>query len=274
MLSYLKKILQGTEPASGLAPRYYADDIERRDLLIAEILEKMSTGTGWLDAIRTPRAASHGERVAEYAYIAALLAELDPLSLMDVGCVLNNRVIAGRVGEQRRLHFLNPGLEAVVYPEYCYFRYPLSKWREEWTFPLVTCLSTIEHIGFDNTRYGVAEVDQGWDWPRCIEEIVRSVRTLHAMTAPGGTTVVSCPFGVAEFVLHPPVTGVRTAQNLHAGHLPALREAFGSSLEITILRLSAEGWLPAKADASFAPYGAIGPGASGLLFLTLEKAHD
>jgi len=128
-------------------------------------------------------------------------------------------------------------------------------------------LFDFEHIGFDNTRYGVNEVDQGWDWPRCIEEVVQSIGMLFTMVEPGGTLVASCPYGVEEYVLMPPETGVRTAQVLHMGHIEALRKAFGDRIEIITLRLSKLGWESCLPEDEFQLYGAIGPGASGLILI-------
>jgi len=252
-------------------PFYYADDLYSRDILIRNILRKIDTGVAWLDTIRTPKAASHGERIAEYAFIASILREREPSSILDVGCVLNNPVIADIVTRQSRISFLNPALESVHYQEYSYFKFPLSAWRPGWTFPLVTCLSTIEHIGFDNTRYGINETDLGWDWPRCIEEVVSSIKILYSMTAPGGMMIASCPYGCEEYVLHPPEKGVRTAQVLHMKHVETLRKAFDNKPEIITLRLSANGWENHAPDGLFQPYGTIGPGASGLLLVSWQK---
>ena len=252
-------------------PWYYLDDIVKRDALLRDIYQKIDSGQTWLEAIRNPEALNHGERVAEYAFIASYLKKNKPLSILDVGCVLNNTVIADYIEQQSRIYFLNPAFETVHYKEYGYFKFPLSDWHLPLTFSLVTCLSTIEHIGFDNSRYGVNEVDQGWDWPRCIEEVVRSIEILYSTTEPGGTIIASCPYGREEFVLMPPETGVRTAQVLHVGHVEALRKNFGRRINITTLRLSEHGWNTCNPEARFQQYGTIGPGASGLILIDAKK---
>jgi hypothetical protein len=252
-------------------PTYYVDDILNRDILINEIYQEMELGATWLEAIRRPKTSNHGERVAEYAFIASFLKELEIESMLDVGCVMNNAVIANHIKPKCQMYFLNPSLENVIYKEYGYFKFPLSSWRATLAFPLVTCFSTIEHIGFDNTRYGVDEIDQEWDWPRCIEEVVRSVEILLSKTASGGTMVASCPYGREEFVFHPPVSGVRTAQVLHVKHVEALKEKFGNSLEIITLRLSENGWEPHPPEGEYQSYGDIGPGASGLILIIMKK---
>jgi hypothetical protein len=273
IICFTKRLFGDRPQAVQTTPTYYVDDIPKRDLLLRDIYQGLEEGRAWLDAIRTPQAAKHGERFIEYTFLAALLKELQPASILDVGCVLNNAVIADIVSAQSQIYFLNPSLEDVLYREYGYFRYSLSAWKTDWTFPLVTCLSTLEHIGFDNTRYGVDEVDQGWGWPRCIEEVVRNIETLFSLTAPGGTMVASCPFGCKEFVLHPPGSGVRTAQVLHKEHVDALRRRFAGSLDIQTLRLSANGWEQSAPDADYEPYGAVGPGASGIILVIGKKGR-
>jgi glycosyltransferase involved in cell wall biosynthesis/SAM-dependent methyltransferase len=59
-------------------------------------------------------------------------------------------------------------------------------------FELVLCLSTLEHVGFDNTRYGLPfeERDTG-SGARALEEIAR-------VLAPRGRAVVTVPFGRRE----------------------------------------------------------------------------
>jgi len=210
--------------------------------------------------------------VAEYALVAARLREAPPDALLDVGCVLNNPIIADRIPPGCRLHFLNPSLEQVIYPEYVYFRLPLAHWSHGWRFPLVTCFSTLEHIGFDNTRYGVPERDQGWDWSRCIAEFTQNLERLTTMVAEGGLLIVTCPYGRKEFVHHPPRHGVRTAQVLHREHLAALRlSALGPALRVLTLRLDQRGWLTVDPEAPFEAYGSVGPGAAGLAVLTWER---
>lgn len=270
-LSCIVRALEKSHKNNHSKPWYYVDDIERRDALILEVYKGIATGRPWFEAILNPRASNHGERVAEYAFISYLLEELKPSSILDVGCVLNNPIISDFVKPRSLISFLNPAQEKVIYQKYGYFKFPLMEWTSPLTFSLVTCLSTIEHMGFDNTRYGVDEADQGWDWSRCVEEVIRSVDMLLSMTATGGTMVASCPYGLKEYVLMPPKTGVRTAQVLHMGHVAALRKEFGSRIEIITLRLSEVGWEPCLPDDEFQSYGAVGPGASGLILIVGKK---
>jgi hypothetical protein len=247
---------------------YYIDNIEKRNRLINQLYSQIDHGLNWKTVIRCANATQHGERVAEYLIVKSILRQIQPDSILDVGCVLNNVIIAENV-RHGRIAFLNPAIEPVVYDEYSYFKMPLANWPYNIRFPFVTCLSTLEHFGFDNTRYGVQETDQGWNWERCIAEVIKSLNQLLTLVEDGGSLLVSCPYGRAEFVRQPPPDGVRTAQVLHAGHVAALVNGhLSKELDITILRLTREGWEASEPDAEFAPYGSIGPGASGLIIMT------
>ncbi len=273
-LQHIALIFERTLPKPPIPPAYYIDDIQNRDVLIRKLYEGLESRETWLNTIQNPRAANHGERVAEYTYIAHLLRKIKPSAIMDVGCVMNNPIVSEYVESKSDIYFLNPVFETVRYKKYGYFKMLLSEWNIPMTFPFVTCLSTIEHIGFDNTRYGLNEVDQGWDWPRCIQEVIGSIKMLLSMTEKGGTMVASCPYGCKEFVYLPPEVGVRTAQVLHHEHIQALQKEFGSQLEIITLRLSETGWETSQPESLYEPYGSIGPGASGLILITTNGRYN
>jgi SAM-dependent methyltransferase len=59
------------------------------------------------------------------------------------------------------------------------------------SFELVICISTIEHVGMDNTRYGVAgQHVEGGD--------AAAFREIERVLAPGGRLLVTIPFGRRE----------------------------------------------------------------------------
>lgn len=58
-------------------------------------------------------------------------------------------------------------------------------------FDLVLCISAIEHVGLDNSRYGVA------DGP-AVDGDVASLREIRRVLAPGGRVLITVPFGRAE----------------------------------------------------------------------------
>jgi hypothetical protein len=257
----------GTRLQERGTPRYFHDPQGPRDVIITELCRKIVAGEPWETVIHDPRAARHGERLPEYTYICDLVRRRAPRTLLDVGCVLNNAAFDRFIPETCAVSFLNPASEPIARRSATYHKAPLDEFSGR-RFPLVTCLSTLEHIGFDNTRYGADFKDLGWDWPEAIACICRSVENLLRLVEPGGDLVVSCPYGRKEFVRLPPGGGVRVWQVLHTEHVAALRAMPAlAGADFVVTRLTAQGWERAAADAEFAPFGAIGPGASGLLLL-------
>ena len=63
-------------------------------------------------------------------------------------------------------------------------------YRDQW-FTIVLCLSTIEHVGMDNRIYG-SDVDAA---SKPTTEARRAMAELHRVTAPGGTLLLSVPYG-------------------------------------------------------------------------------
>ena len=117
---------------------------------------------------------------------------------------------------------------------------------EDGSFDLALCISTIEHVGFDNTVYGIdAERDE--------EGIAAALGELRRVLAPDGRLVVTVPTGAHEehgwFVQLEPDDW--RAQFAAAG--------FDTTEEETYV-LGPEGWASAE-DVAGARYGKQGAGA-------------
>jgi SAM-dependent methyltransferase len=113
------------------------------------------------------RVLDAGSAFAEPAYLAALLAlGADELVAVDLASVDI------------------PGLHAVV-----------ADLRDlpfdDGSFDLALCISTIEHVGFDNSVYGI-DADRGDDG------IARALAELRRVLAPDGRLVVTVPTGARE----------------------------------------------------------------------------
>jgi SAM-dependent methyltransferase len=131
---------------------------------------------------------------------------------------------------------------------------------EDGTFDLVFLVSTLEHIGLDNTVYGVeAERDEGGQ--------EAALRELHRVLARDGRLLLSVP------------TGVRDNQGWQVQRAPLewirLFEDAGFVVFEDELYLHADdGWrtaTPAEADA--ARYGSSGPGAGAVLLAELRPSR-
>lgn len=139
------------------------------------------------------------ERVVEYPWVFDRLTALHtPGSpILDAGSVLNHpRILAhcrraghsplsivtlkyeGRAEVSDDVRYEFADLRALPY-------------RDAW-FPLVISLSTLEHVGMDNTGYG----DTSGVSSDPATEALRAIQELGRVTAPRGTALVSVPFGI------------------------------------------------------------------------------
>jgi SAM-dependent methyltransferase len=191
------------------------------------------------------------ERVVEYPWALHRLAAHhrpdDPI--LDAGSVLNHRRILA--------HCRRSGLHpiSIVTLKYEGFarvsdevRYEFADlrrlpYRDGW-FGSVVCLSTLEHVGMDNTMYGDSSGGKA-DPSREAEEAMREIRRV---TRPGGVMLLSVPFGAGEhrgwFRL------------FDAPELQRLTAVPGWRVEDTrIVRATREGWRTCSvADAQTAGY--------------------
>lgn len=252
-------------------PRDYQDNIARRDKLILEIYAKLDAGSTLEEAIANPRASQHGERVLEYPFVYQLLKQHEPREILDIGCVLNNAVIDPFITPHCDISFLNPAVEPLLRTRATYFKSDLASFKSPRKFSLITCLSTLEHIGFDNTRYGALDArDQGWDWNQSVQTFVNSLHSIQKLLTSGGTAWISCPYGKQEFVRYPRKNGPRVWQVINSLHLSAITVDQLLSARIKLYRLTDGGWICANAKDSFSHFGSVGCGAAGLIIIQLQ----
>ena len=158
------------------------------------------------DNIRTSPAGRYGfddggldERVVEYPWLFERLVDLQPRGrVLDAGSVLNYERVLRRWHELALppVTIVTLGFEGHAHVSDT-VRYEFSDlrqlpYRDAW-FETVISLSTLEHVGLDNSIYGeaagsAARADPNVEAGRAIDELCR-------VTAPGGTLLVSVPFG-------------------------------------------------------------------------------
>ena len=155
-----------------------------------------------------PEYASLGERVVEYPYVLETLIEVaatkKQLQLLDVGCVLNNKLIAPYVQKMvNNIWLLNPSLESIQYSNNVI--YILNDIRrcnlpETLKYDVVTCISVIEHIGMDNTRYRGGKKEFEGECKHPEKFAIEALTEISKHVKLGGKLLISVPFGVFEYV--------------------------------------------------------------------------
>jgi hypothetical protein len=198
------------------------------------------------------------------------------LDILDVGCVLNNKLVSNILKEHcQQIWLANLVVEPHVYLQNPVY-YHLSSLEDAFPygqqFPLVTCLSTIEHIGYDNSQYG-SKTPAKYTQPS-IEPLLQSLCKLARLLAPGGQLLVSVPFGYRETLIHP-ATGKIFSQvfdfaAMQAG-LVELQKA-GVASELEVIAATKIGWGPVDPQTCTARYAENTPAAGAVAFITGRKS--
>lgn len=174
-----------------------------------------------------PYGAGYDERVVEYPW---LQRQAPRGKVLDAGSVLNHAHVLDTLPfEDLTIVTLEPEPHAFVDRRISYVYADLRVLPfADATFDDVVCLSTLEHVGMDNTQYGV-------DAPRAADaaaEAIRAARELRRVVRPGGRILLSVPFGAAM-------------------DLGALRQFDLAQLDV----LLNEGFGPAEVERTFFGYG-------------------
>jgi O-antigen chain-terminating methyltransferase len=130
-------------------------------------------------------------------------------------------------------------------------------------FDVVLCVSTLEHVGRDNRRYGLGPALAD---PRAA--MLAAARELGRLVAPGGRLVLTVPFGIAR--------DHGWFANLSRADLAAIEAASGLAVAAEELFAYADGWRRAShaevAERDYAGGGA--PAAAALACVELGRPLD
>lgn len=175
------------------------------------------------------------ERCVEYPWIIAQLQD-GPERLLDAGSTLNHAFILNHPILQTKTVYI---LTLAPEPE-CFWHKGISYVYDDLRaipfrdgcFDSVACISTLEHVGCDNTLYTHNDADR----EHAPEDFTRVMSEFRRVLKPGGALFLSLPFGVYWHF--------GAFQQFDQQLLRRAVEGFGKANEIehTFYRYTATGW--------------------------------
>ena len=97
------------------------------------------------------------ERIVEIPWIMEKLRNIDNLKILDAGCALNFKYLIEKIiNNKNKISFVNLYREKYSHPNdlVSYIDSDISNLNiENESYNIVTCISVLEHIGFDNQMY-------------------------------------------------------------------------------------------------------------------------
>lgn len=197
------------------------------------------------------------ERIVEYPWAVSRLAELRPRRVLDAGSTLNYaEVLDAEPLQGPELHIVTLAPEPRCY-WWRGFSYVFADLRDlplrDACYDVVVSLSTLEHVGLDVSLYGARAAAAGG--------LEAAVRELRRVLRPGGTLLVTVPYGRRM--------ELEWMRQFDAADLDVLRAAFQpSAWTARFYGYGASGWTVGTAESLAAAeyhdvWTAAGPAADG-----------
>jgi SAM-dependent methyltransferase len=155
-------------------------------------------------------------------------------SALDAGSTLNHAHVLARIQPRLDdLHIATLAPEPEAFP-FMRVSYVFADLRDlpmrDGQYDVVVCLSTLEHVGMDNSQYGGGDRSPDPD-----AELRAALGELRRVLKPGGRLLLTVPFGEPE--------DFGWMRQLSSEGLDAITEAFGpSSAERRVYRYGEAGW--------------------------------
>ncbi len=133
------------------------------------------------------------ERVVEYPWVLSRISISPSETLLDVGSTLNYKTILDfETLRGKRITILNLSPEEDRFNKVSYAVGDIRNLPFDGnSFDLITCLSTLEHVGLDNTRY-TSKAENLESRPRDFE---KAVSELKRVAKPSAKVFITVPFG-------------------------------------------------------------------------------
>lgn len=177
------------------------------------------------------------ERIIEYSWLLSQL-ELRPRRLFDAGSALNFELILKRLHELGRnvtIMTLEPEQQAYwkLKVSYQYGDLRQTPFQDEW-FDEIVSVSTLEHIGFDNTFYGSNAKPESGNYIQAVNELWRILK-------PNGVLYITLPYGEADDII---INGKVFARQFNADMLDRLLGCLKTDSKHSVFyRYTADGWI-------------------------------
>jgi SAM-dependent methyltransferase len=166
--------------------------------LIGQTLANAETLTAFASESSLTKGFGHGidERIVEYPWLIANLPP-EPLRLLDAGSALNfETLLIHPKLANKKITIVNLNPESS-----CFSHLGVSYLFEDLrhlpivdnTFDVITCISTLEHIGMDNTK--IYTTDEKYKEQKT-EDYLIAARELRRVLKPEGSLFLTVPFGI------------------------------------------------------------------------------
>jgi SAM-dependent methyltransferase len=233
---------RGLHPADPPIP-WSTAYVEFRERALNEAVRDEELIARFVSGARLPDGHGRGldERLVEFPWLLSQLP-VGRSKLLDAGSSLNHEMLLDRPAlAEKTLSIVTLAPE-----EHCFWQRGISYIFDDLrtlpfkdaAFDIVVSVSTLEHVGCDNTFYaGQATVE------RRLHDYVIASRELGRVLKPGGLLLLTVPYGVYEF--H------GTFQQFDRVRLSRAEDALGpmTSMSETFYRHFASGWQLTDADS-------------------------
>jgi hypothetical protein len=269
----------------GLSPGFFDDQNKAVDSLLPTAWKLGREGKRFSEIdplLENADFAVVGERVVEYPWVIWQIAQVaggPSRHLADAGCVMNHPSAVKYVNQAFEMIWLmNPAMERLSYPDRV--AYILGDVRghrlpEELKFDVVTCLSTIEHVGMDTRRYGGPGGETNIDVDRPEKNAFPLMGKLFELVRPGGRLLISVPMGPFEYIYdyRSDLPGFYTFDGSRLDSLIASLPPGGRPADLAVYKVvPGVGWIPTTSDdATILPYAQDCAAAGGVAMISIRK---